>query len=96
MDEILKLLGDFPEKTELNSEILEEVDCGKYIRQKVAYDVEAGDRVTAYVCIPKNISGPMRAVYCHHQHHGQFDLGKSEVVGLAGDSDQAYAKELAE
>ena len=32
----------------------------------------------------------------HHQHAGQFDLGKSEVVGLAGDADQAYGAELAE
>jgi hypothetical protein len=34
-------------------------------------------------------------IFCHHQHSGQFDLGKSEVVGLRGDPDQAYAAELA-
>nr|GID87595.1 hypothetical protein Ade03nite_65190 [Actinoplanes derwentensis] len=35
-------------------------------------------------------------MFCHHQHASRFDLGKSEVVGLAGDPDQAYAQELAE
>lgn len=34
-------------------------------------------------------------IFCHHQHGGRFDLGKSEVVGLRGDPDQAYAAELA-
>lgn len=96
MDEIKKLLGEFPKKTSHNSEILEETDCGTYLRQKVAYDVETDDRVTAYVCIPKDLSGPTTAIFCHHQHNRQFDVGKSEVVGLAGNPDQAYAKELAE
>jgi dienelactone hydrolase len=96
MEEIRKLLGDFPKKVALNPEILEEVDCGSYTRQKVAYDVEDGDRVTAYLCIPKNLSNITSAIFCHHQHHGEFHLGKSEVVGLAGDPNQAYAAELAE
>jgi hypothetical protein len=29
-------------------------------------------------------------------HAGNFGLGRREVVGLAGDPDQAYARELAE
>lgn len=35
-------------------------------------------------------------MFRHHQHAGNFGLGKSEVVGLAGDPDQGYARELAE
>ncbi|MEU5942283.1 hypothetical protein ABZ807_24565 [Micromonospora sp. NPDC047548] len=52
--------------------------------------------MSAYVCVPKGADGPLPAVFCHHQHAGQFHLGKSEVVGLAGHPDQAYARELAE
>jgi dienelactone hydrolase len=93
--EIRRLLGPFPERTELGPEILERQDCGSYVREKVSYFVEPGERVSAYVCIPHELTGPAPAVFCHHQHDGNFDLGKSEVVGLAGDPSQAYAAELA-
>lgn len=58
--------------------------------------LEPEERISAYVCLPKNMTKPAPAIFCHHQHHGQFDIGKSEVVGLAGDPDKAYASELAE
>lgn len=96
MDEIQKLLGTFPEKVALDSQVLEEVDCGSFTRRKVSYMVEADERINAYICTPKNLSGSVPAIFCHHQHHGEFELGKNEVVGLAGNPDQAYAKELAE
>lgn len=96
MEEILKLLGPFPEKTPLAPETLEKVDCGTYIREKIAYEVEPGEKVTAYICAPKNMTTPAPAIFCHHQHNREFDIGKSEVVGLMGNPDQAYASELAE
>ncbi len=96
MQEILDMLGPFPNKVELNPEIVEETDCGSYIRQKVKYNVETGERISAYICLPKNKEGLSKAIFCYHQHHGQFELGKSEVMGLTGDPNQAYAKELAE
>lgn len=96
MKRIRSLLGPFPTPVELNSEIVERVDCGTYIREKVRYDVELGDRVSAYICTPKTLRGKTAAVFCHHQHNGEFDMGKSEVVGLVGDTNQAYASELAQ
>ena len=54
------------------------------------------ERVAAFVCVPWEAETPGPAVFCHHQHAGKFALGKSEVVGLEGDPDQAYASELAE
>ena len=35
-------------------------------------------------------------MFCNHQHADQFNLGKSEVCGLRGDPNQAYAAELAQ
>lgn len=96
MDDIEKLLGPFPDRVDPNSELLESIDCGRYTREKIAYDVEKDERITAYVCVPKDLEQRSSAIFCHHQHNREFDLGKSEVVGLTGNPDQAYAAELAE
>ena len=93
---LLSLLGKPPVNPELSLELLEEIDCGAYIRRKVSYLVEPGERITAYLCLPTVDSGPFPAVFCFHEHGGNRLLGKSEVVGLAGSPDQAYAKELAQ
>lgn len=90
------LLGPWPDRVELEVEHLERVDCGAYFREKIGYAVAEGTRIVAYVCVPKGAQGSLPAVFCHHQHAGNFALGKSEVVGLGGDPDQAYARELAE
>lgn len=89
------VLGPWPDPVALDVEHHESIDCGTYVREKISYALTVGQRVSAYVCVPK--SGAVRAaVFCHHQHAGNFALGKSEVVGLAGDPDQAYASDLAE
>ncbi len=93
---LLSLIGKPPVKPVLSLELIEEVDCGAYVRRKVSYLVEAGERITAYLCLPAVGSGPFPAVFCFHQHGGNRLLGKSEVVGLTGSPDQAYASELAE
>ena len=93
---IQAFLGPPPAKVNLDATCLERVDCGRYTREKVSYAVGPDERVSAYVCVPHDLDRPAPAVFCHHQHASRFDLGKSEVVGLAGDPDQAYAAELAE
>lgn len=96
MEEIRSLLGPFPQQIPIIPETLEKIDCGTYIREKIIYEVEPGDKVSAYICVPKNLTAPVPAIFCHHQHARKFDIGKSEVVGPMGDPDQAYASELAE
>ena len=55
--------------------------------ESVYYDAEPDDAVPAYLLIPDGISAqsPAPAVAVWHQHAGQYDLGKSEPAGLAGD-----------
>lgn len=93
---LLQIIGLLPEKVDLHAKVVESKDCGSYIREKVEYNTEADDVVPAYILIPKNLKKAVPAIYCYHQHAGNFKIGKSEVVGLAGDSDQAIAVELAE
>lgn len=90
-----RFLGPVAVPGPLNPEVHEEVACDGYLRRRVSYAVPSG-RASAFVCVPDGLTGPAPVVFCHHQHAGQFDLGKSEVCGLRGNPDQAYAAELAQ
>src|SRR6185295_10497391 len=90
------LLGTVPEgPPPLAPEQIERVDLGDVVREKVTYAVEPGERVPAFLFVPKTGTGPFPAVLCHHQHGGQFEVGKDGPAGLGSTDDQHYAIELA-
>jgi dienelactone hydrolase len=92
---LLALLGRTPPAPPpLAAERVETVDLGDVRREKVTYAVEPGERVPAYVFVPKG-PGPFPAVLCHHQHGGEFAVGKDGPAGLGSTPDQHYAIELA-
>ena len=83
-----------PEKRcALEVEVVEEVDCGAYVRQLLSYGAEPGGRVPAYLLLPKG-AGPFPAVLCPHPTDNVN--GHKVVVGLGGKENRAYASELAE
>lgn len=96
LQQFFQVLGPLPKKVALQPEVLENIDCGSYFRQKLIFYAEANDPIPAFLLVPKNLKGSTPAVYCHHQHASNWEIGKSEVVGLNGDPNMAYAKELAE
>lgn len=69
----------------------------KYQRQKLSYASEPGDRVPAFLLLPRPAAGAaatrLPAVLCLHQTSKH---GKGEPVGLGGSDNLHYASELAE
>lgn len=95
-DRLAALMGPMPEAAPLEPAILERVQCEGYVRELVEYAVEPGERIRAYLLLPDDLDRPAPLIFAHHQHNAEFAIGKSEVVGLAGHPDQAYAAELAQ
>jgi dienelactone hydrolase len=95
LKKLKQTLGPMPAQAPLNAEVVGRVMKDGFEEIKVEYDVEAGERISAYLLIPENTKQNAPAVFCHHQHAGNFELGKSEVVGHKGDPDQAIGPELA-
>jgi dienelactone hydrolase len=93
---LLRLLGQTPAAPPpLEPQTIESVDLGDVVREKVTYAVERGERVPAFVFIPKGAAARRPAILAHHQHGGQFEVGKDGPAGLGGAPDQHYAIELA-
>ncbi len=77
----------------LDMKVTEEVKLPKFVRKKITFAVEAGDRVPAYLFIPTNLAGKAPAMLCLHQ---TTSIGKAEPAGLGGKANLCYALELAE
>jgi len=92
--QLTRLLGGFPSREPLNPRLLRRQEEPDRIIEWISYESESGEIVPAIVLIPRHRTPPLPAVLCHHQHAGQYDLGKSEVAGWAGNPQQAYAAEL--
>ncbi len=81
----------------LDVRIESEVDLGYYVRQWLTYQSEPGDRVPAFLLIPKAALGSharhFPGVLALHQTHA---AGQKVVVGLGNSPDDAYGVELVE
>jgi dienelactone hydrolase len=62
-------------------------------RRLIEYAVEKDERVRAYLCVPRDLTGRRPGVLVLHQTTPE---GKRESVGLAGERSLAFAADLAE
>ncbi len=89
-------MGELPDplrRVPLDIEVTEEVETDKYIRRTISFASEPGDRVPAYLLVPKDLQRKSAAMLCLHQTTG---IGKGEPTGLGGRPTLHYAHELAE
>ncbi|MCS7014816.1 MAG: dienelactone hydrolase family protein [Gemmatales bacterium] len=92
-----KVMGHLPQhdpRLPLEIQVTEVTRTGRYVRRKISYLAEKGDRVPAYVFVPLGIKGKVPGVVCLHPTNRE--LGKGVVSGLGGLPNRAYAVELAE
>jgi len=87
----LKELGKVPVPT---FDVLSEVDCGDYVRQKIVYTTLPGSRVPAYLLKPHSygVGDQLAAAICPHGH---VPGAKDNVVGVTRPVGVAYGHELA-
>lgn len=91
---ISKYIGYRFQERSVPFEIRQKVEEDGFTRYLIVYKGLELDDIWAYLLMPMG-EGPFPAVLVHHQHAGQRHLGKSEVVGLAGEKWQAFGPELA-
>jgi dienelactone hydrolase len=95
-----EIMGPLPgaeKRCPLDVQVVEEVDCGSYVRRSLTYSSEPNSRVPAFLLIPKKAltSGErVPAALCLHPTDDR--VGNGVVVGLGGKENRQYAVELAE
>lgn len=77
-------------------EVLEEADCGSYVRRQIRYEATPGGWVPAYLCLPKAALAGQAAPAVLCLHPTENTIGYQVVVGLGGKPNRQYASELAE
>lgn len=91
-----KAMGPLPaadRKVPLDPKVETEEKLEGYVRRKVTFAVEKGDRVPAWLLIPNGVTADKKApaMLCLHQTTG---IGKAEPAGLGGKESLNYALHL--
>jgi len=93
---VQEVMGPLPgedRRCALDVHVLETVETPNYVRRKITYAPEPGDRVPAYLLLPRGEAKRRPAMLCLHQTTA---IGKGEPAGLGGLDTLHYAQELAE
>jgi dienelactone hydrolase len=92
MQRVMGGLPDGKRKVPPDLRVIETVELEGYTRKKIDFAVEKGDRLGAYLLLPKNLNGKAPAVLCLHQ---TVKIGKGSPAGMGDRSTLFYAVELA-
>ncbi|MBY0523217.1 MAG: alpha/beta hydrolase family protein [Gemmataceae bacterium] len=81
-EKLFDVLLYHPDKVDPKPEVVETVDEGDYVREKVLFNTSPLFRIPAYVLIPKKVKTPAPAIVDLHSHGGMFLFGKEKVIDL--------------
>jgi dienelactone hydrolase len=77
---LLELLHYAPAPCDPRPEIVERIDKGTYILEKISFNTTPDIRVPAYLLIPKQGKFPAPAIVALHDHGGFYFWGKEKLV----------------
>ncbi len=93
-DNLVQAMGGFPDRQLKDALLLETVECDLYRREK--HLLVCADRtIPLYLLLPRT-DERRPGILAHHQHAGEYQLGKSEPAGIKGNPEMFYAQRLAE
>src|SRR5215831_4342934 len=69
-----------PEPCKAEAKILERVDKGDYVRERLTFHTAPNVTVPAYLLVPKRASFPVPAVLALHDHSGFYYWGKEHII----------------
>jgi dienelactone hydrolase len=92
---VFELMSYRPEATNPRSQILERVDKGDYVRERLKFWTTSDVEVPCYFLIPKRVKFPVPAVVALHDHGGFYYWGKEKLVETENEHPMlaAYRKE---
>jgi dienelactone hydrolase len=79
---LLDLLHYSPRPCDPRGEVVERIDQGDYVREKVYFNTTPDVRVPAYLLIPKKAKFPAPALVALHDHGGFYFWGKEKIVEM--------------
>jgi len=77
---LLELLHYSPQRCDPKAEIVERVDKGDFVREKIYFNTTPAIRVPAYLLLPKRNGKRMPAIVALHDHGGFYLWGKEKLV----------------
>jgi len=82
---VLELLHYAPPPCDPRAEVVERVDRGDYVQERVLFNTTPDIRVPAFVLVPRKAKGPAPALVVLHDHGGFYLWGKEKLVELPGE-----------
>ncbi len=81
-DRLLSAFQYDPPLGSFNEQIVERVDRGTYVRERILLNTTEDIRIPIYLLLPKNARQPAPAVVVLHDHGGFYFWGKEKVVSV--------------